>query len=435
MMETMRAPLQSIRRNLLCGTFAIAIVGGGVTIWACIVEIAGAVIAPGTLVVSGNVKKVQHAAGGVIEGLFARNGDRVEAGALLVQLDGTTIRAQSTIIDKSLDEGAIRAARLEAERDGVDRLQVPEALAARRRHGATADLIAGEEKLLSLRQAARAGQRAQFIERVLQLQEEIRGQVAQAEIKTREIGLIRRELDVIRGLHDKNLAPLARLIALEREATRAEGDLAQYTAGIARARARIAETELQKIQIDQDLRSEVAKELQEIQAKTAELLERKVAVADQVKRTEIRAPVGGVVHQLSAHTVGGVVVPADTIMVIVPSADALAVETRISPSDIDQIHLAQTSVVRFPSLNQGNTPELDGVVTYISADIDNDTRTGVSFYSVRIRIDDKQSGRLGAVTLIPGMPVEVYIQLPPRTVATYLLRPVRDQIKRAFREK
>lgn len=434
-MDIARAPLQSIRRNLLGGALAIAIVGGGVALWACLVEIAGAVIAPGALVVSGSVKKVQHPVGGVIEGLFARNGDKVQAGALLVRLDATTIRAQLAVIDQSLDEGAIRAARLEAERDGVDRLRVPDRLAARGRDGATAELIAGEEKLLSLRQAARAGQRAQFIERVLQLQEEIRGQAAQAEIKTREIALIRRELDVIRGLHDKNLAPLARLIALEREATHIEGDLAQYTAGIARARARIAETELQKIQIDQDLRSEVAKELREIQAKTAELLERKVAVADQVKRTEIRAPVGGVVHQLSAHTVGGVVVPADTIMVIVPSADALAVETRISPSDIDQIHLAQTSVIRFPSLNQGNTPEIEGAVTYISADIDTDSRTGASYYTVRIRIDEKQSDRLGSVTLIPGMPVEAFIQLPPRTVATYLLKPVRDQIQRAFREK
>ncbi|MFL5049124.1 MAG: HlyD family type I secretion periplasmic adaptor subunit [Xanthobacteraceae bacterium] len=426
---------RSIRRHVVTGIAAIAVLAGGLGGWAMTTELSGAVIASGALVVDTNLKKVQHPTGGVVGELRVRNGDRVKAGDVVIRLDDTTTRANLAIVIKGLDELAARQARLEAERDDDENIDFAVELLARKSNPDVARILGSEQILFDLRRKARLGQKAQLREKVAQVQDEILGLSGQADAKKREIELIQRELEGVRDLWSKKLVPISRLTALEREATRLDGERQQYISAVAQAKGKISETKLQIIQIDQDLRSEVAKELREIQAKSAELVERKVAAQDQLMRVDVRAPQDGIVHQLAVHTIGGVVTASEPLMLIVPQADELTVEVKLPPQNIDQLSGGQRAILRFSAFNQRTTPEINGVVTTISADITQDQKTSASYYLVRISMSADEIARLNDLKLVAGMPVETFIQTGDRTVMSYLVKPLHDQIVKAFRER
>jgi HlyD family secretion protein len=425
---------QSIKRHLLGGVTVIAVLVGAVGGWAGTTEISGAVVAPAVFVVESNVKKVQHPTGGIVGELRVQDGDKVRTGQVVMRLDETVTQANLAIVRKTLDEFAARQARLEAERDGEETLQFPDDLLARKNHPDVARVVNGEQKVFDLRKVARAGQKAQLKERISQLGEEIQGLMGQIAAKKREVELITQELEGVRDLWRKNLIPIQRVTALERDAARLEGERGSLIAATAQTKGKISETELQILQIDQDLRSEVARELREIQAKMSEFVERKVAAEDQLKRIEIRAPQDGTVHQLNVHTVGGVVSPAEPIMLIVPASDDLTVEAKIAPQDIDQLRYGQRSVLRLSAFNQRTTPEINGEVSRISADLSTDQRTGLSYYTVRIAVPPAELARVQGLKVVPGMPVEVFIKTADRTVISYLTKPLSDHLMKAFRE-
>lgn len=428
---------RSIRRHLWAGLAVVAVLAGGVGGWAATTEIAGAVIAPGYLVVESNVKKVQHPTGGVVGEIRARDGDRVKAGDIVVRLDETITRANLAIVAKGLDELTARKARLEAERDGLDAIGFPKEMTDREKSDPVlANTLAGERRLFDLRRSARLGQQSQLRQRIGQLNEEIGGLSAQLAAKQQEIFLVQKELKGARELWDKNLMPITKLTALEREATRLEGERGQATASIAQAKGKISELELQIIQVDRDLASEVGKDLREAEGRIGELVERKVAAEDQLKRIDIRAPQDGTVHQSTVHTVGGVVsANGEPIMLIVPDTDLLTAEAKVMPQDIDQLQLGQKVVLRFSTFNQRTTPELNGTVSRISADATQDQRTGINSYTVRIALPPEEIARLGDVKLVPGMPVEAFLQTGERKAMSYLVKPLMDQVARAFRER
>lgn len=430
-----RAAGSSIRRHVIVGFLALALLVGGAGGWAMTTELAGAVVAPGLLVVENDVKKVQHLTGGVVGDILVRDGQRVNAGDVVVRLDETVTRANLAIVVKSLNELNARKIRLEAERDGLDSVIFPSILVAQADDPEINSLMQGESRLFELRRLARQGQKAQLMERIGQLEEEITGLTGQSASKRREIEFVRQELTGVRELWEKKLVPINRVMTLEREAERLDGESNQLIASAAQAKGKKTEIGLQIIQIDQDLRSDVAKELREIQGKTAELVERKVAAEDQLKRVDIRAPQKGIVHQLAVHTVGGVVGPSETLMLIVPEEDALNVEVKISPTDIDQLQIGQKTVLRFSAFSQRTTPEINGIVSRVSADIAQDQKTSSTFYIARIALLRDELARLGNLRLVPGMPVEAFIQTDTRTVASYLVKPLHDQILKAFRER
>jgi HlyD family secretion protein len=424
----------TIRRYLLAALLASVLLVGGVGGWAATTRFAGAVMAPGSLVVESDVKKVQHNIGGIVGRLFVRDGHRVRAGDLLVRLDETTTRANHMIITDSLDEQLARKARLQAERDDTTKIDFSD-LVGRGDEPKIARLIDGEQKVFEFRRRSAEGQKAQLRERIQQLSEEIDGLNSQIKSKSREIKFVLEELKGVRELWDKNLISITRVTSLERDFARLEGERGALQSTVAQSKGKISETELQILQIDQQIKTEVVKELSEIRAKTTELEERKVAAEDQLKRIDIRAPQEGVVHQLTVHTVGGVISPGEPIMLIVPDHDSLVVEAKISPSEIDQVRLGAPTTLRFASFNQGTTPQIGGEVVRVSADITQDPKAGTSYYTVRIAFTDTELRRLGGVRLVPGMPVESFIQTEHRTVLSYLLKPVDDQINRAFRER
>ncbi len=423
-----------LRQSAIAGISMIALFGGTIGLWAATSTLSGAVIAGGQFVVDTSVKKIQHSTGGIVGELKVKEGDRVSQGDLLVRLDETVTRANMQVVSKQLDEYIGRQARLEAERDGTSEVQMPSEFASRLNDPAVQKIMSSERTLFTARRASRDAQKDQLRKRITQSRDEITGLKAQQQAKTREAELIVDELKGVRDLYQKNLVPITRLNALERDAASIEGQRGQLIAAVAQAESRIAETEFQIIQIDEQMRAEAMQELREIQAKVAEYTERRVAAEDQLKRIDIRAPSDGYVHQLNVHTIGGVISPAEPVMNIVPVNDKLELEARVLPNEIDQVKIGQKATVRVHAANARHTPELHGKVSRISADVSKDQQTGMTFYTVRVDLPQDEIKKLENVQLIAGMQAEVFVEVNERTPLQYFFKPMQEQIARAFRE-
>jgi HlyD family secretion protein len=436
--RTGNAPRAAIRRQIRITALIVLTLVGGVGGWASFTRIDGAVITAGKLVVESAVKKVQHPIGGTVGELRVREGDHVKAGDILVRLDETQPRSSLDIVLRALDVLAARRAREEAERDGDLAVNFPNDLRARAASDeAVAHLIEGETRLFAARAKARHGQKEQLRERIAQLDQQIAGLTDQIKANASQSAFITQELKGIRELWEKKLVPISRLTSLEREAARLEGERGSQISSIAEAKGKQAEVRLQILQVDQDMRNEVSKDLTDIRAKVSEYEEKQTAALDLLKHTDLRAPQDGVVHQMSVHTVGGLVTPNEPAMLIVPVSDELAVEAKINPQDIDHVRIGQPAVLRFAAFNQRTTPEIKGVVKLVSADVaqdEQDQKSGQFFYKATIQVPAAERARLGEVTLVPGMPVDAFLQIGERTVISYLTKPVLDQISKAWRE-
>jgi HlyD family secretion protein len=431
MMRTGRSFENELRTGLRILLLAI-LLGGG---WLAFAPLAGAVVVPGNLVVQSNVKTIQHPTGGVVAEIKVANGMRVAANDLLLRLDATQAQAGLQMVTKQLDELRARNVRLTAERDGLSQPEFPSALMARSGEDNVRSLLASEASLFKARSDGRKSQKDLLQSRIAQLSQEISGLEAQVDSKARQLELIAGELAGVQDLYDKRLVPLTRLTTLQRETARIEGERGQLISSIAETKSKVGEAQLQIARLDQDFRTDVVKELGETQGKEAELVERGVAARDLLDRIEIRAPTSGVIHQLSAHTIGGVIRPGDVIMEIVPDTDDLLVEARLQPQDIDHVHPGQKAFVRFSAFNQRVTPQLTGTVSLVSADTSRDQQTNAPYFTVRVVLPDDERRRLGGLQLVPGMPAEVFMQTGSRTMMNYLLKPITEQMNRAFIEQ
>ena len=426
---------RAFEHELRTGLRALIVVGllaGGLMV---LMPLAGAVVVPGNLVVQSNVKTIQHPTGGVVAQIAVHNGMRVEAGDLLLLLDATQAQASLQMVSKQLDEVRARIARLVAERDGLPRPAVPAELATRLDESSVKTLLASEASLFRARTTARESQKELLQSKVSQLGEEIVGLEAQVASKARQVELITGELLGVQDLFDKRLVPLTRLTTLQRENARIEGERGQLISAIAETRTKIGEAQLQIVRLDQDARTDIVKELGEAQGKEAEFTERGVAARDVLQRIELRAPTSGVVHQLAAHTIGGVIRAGDAIMEVVPDSDDLQIEARLQPNDIDQVRKGQQAYVRFSAFNQRLTPQLIGQVSYVSPDTTRDQQTNASYFTVRVILPEDERRRLAGLQLVSGMPAEVFMQTGSRTMLSYLFKPIIDQLQRAFVER
>jgi HlyD family secretion protein len=412
---------------------AVIVLVLGIGGWAVTTELSGSVIASGQLVVDSNVKKVQHPIGGVVGELRVKDGDRVKKGDVVVRLDATQTRASLAIVSKALNELEARQARDEAERDGAEKVSFPPDLLKEINDSDVLRAITEEQRLFEIRRSAREGQKAQLEEQVAQLTQQIQGNMKQEVAKVQEADWIQQELKGVRELWSKSLVPFSRVTTLERDAARIEGERGALIATVAQAKGRIAETQLKSLQINEDLHTEVGKDLAEIRGKKSELIEKRVAAQDQFKRIDLVAPQDGRIFQRTANTVGGVIQAGEVIMLVVPDGDNLIVEVKIAPQEIDRLYLSQHAILKFTAFDQRTTPELNGDVVNIAPDVTQEEKKNETYYSVRIRVSDGELSRLGATKLIAGMPVEAFIQTTPHTVMSYLVKPMEDQITRAFR--
>ncbi len=438
MTKSERDPKRAIRRLNIAGLAAVAVAIGGVGGWAASTQLAGAVIAGGTVVVESNVKRVQHASGGIVGEIYVKDGDDVSAGQLLLRLDDTLTRATLGIVQAQLDQFVARRARLTAERDGAEAIQFPSELLRRHRDETVASAVAGERRLFEARKNALTGQRSQMRERIAQTDNEVRGLVSQQAAKESELKLIEQELSGVADLFKRNLVTIVRYMALQRDQAKLQGELGQFVAQIARAKGKIVETELQIIQIDQDFRTEMLKELREAESRVAELQERVNAAKDELQRIEIRSPQAGFVHQLAVHTVGGVIGKGDTVMQIVPRTDDLVIDAKVAPQDVDQVVVGAEVKVKLLAGNRRTMPDLNGRVTRVGADLTREQGQqggGQTYYLVQVHLPPHELKTLGDLQLVPGMPTEVFIRTHDRTPLDYLIKPLQEQIARTFRER
>ena len=425
----------SLRRHLLAAGVVVLLLVGGLGAWAGLSEISSAVVANGVVVVESNVKRVQHREGGIVREIKARDGDLVAAGDLLLRLDDTVTRASLAIVSTQLDELHAQAARLVAERDAAADISFPEALTRRAGEPEIRAAISGQQALLKARRASLKGRKAQLREQIGQFEKQVEGLKVQQASKEEEIELTARELGDLETLFDNALIPASRIYALRRDRARLAGERGGFIAQIAQTKEAISERRTQILQIEEDLRAEVLQQLQDTRSRIAQLTERENAAMDELRRVDIRAPRSGYVHQLAVHTVGGVIGPGETAMLIVPREDLLVIEARIEPTDVDRLSRDQPVVVRFPNFNQQTTPELEARVISVSADLEVDRATGLSYYTARLALGDGEKEKLGGKVIVPGMPVEAFIVAGDRTVLSYLLKPLADQITHAFREE
>lgn len=404
--------------------------------WATLAPLEGAVIASGTVAVENNVARIQHPTGGVVGAIKVKEGQHVEFGEVLIRLDETATRTALQIVVNDQKANRARMARLLSERDRLEEVRFSAELTA----AAASDTdmrqaMYSEVALFTARERARRGQREQLQQQIEQAREEIIGAIAQDRSAREQLRVAELELSDMRGLLARNLVQRPRVTQLEREVARIGGVTGEIAARQAQLRARISETEVAILQIEYTLQNEVAREIRETETKLNELAQRYAGADDQLRRVDLRSPRGGVVHQLQVHTPGAVVAPGAVVMTIIPERETLVIEARVNPTDIDQIYPDQPARVRFPAFNTRTTPELQGHVFRIAADVSRDERSNQPYYTIGLMISEEQRARLGKLKLIPGMPAEAYIKTTERTVASFLWKPVMEHLNRGFREE
>ncbi|MEH7878055.1 HlyD family type I secretion periplasmic adaptor subunit [Rhizobium laguerreae] len=426
---------RSLNRHVaVVGVLSIALVCG-IGGWAATTELSSAVIGEGVIVVDGDVKKVQHLTGGIVSELLVSENDHVTAGQVLIRLDGTTTRADLSIVESTLAQLYARRARLKAERIGADSFEVEENIRDLTSSTSAEKLLDGEQKLFDSRRTALIGMKSQLASRKDQLGEQVKGLVVQINATNDALGLIEQELEGIDTLYKKGLVTLQRLNTLKRARADLQGNSGQEIAAKAEAEGKAIEIDRQSIQLDEDRRSEIAKDLTDVEAQIAEYEERRGTAVDQLHRLDITAPLTGRVHELSVHTVNGVIDPGQTLMLVVPENNELTVQAKVATRDIDQVHVGQSVDVRFSAFDQRTTPDVAGEITSIAPDIVKDERTGISYYPLRVKPKAESIAKLKTIKLYPGMPAEVFIKIGDRTVISYLTKPLTDQMQHVFRQE
>lgn len=423
----------SIKGQVILGFFTICFLIFGVGAWAATSSLSGAVIAQGLIVINKNVKKVQHRDGGIISQINVQNGDKVKAGDVLLKIDDTQLQSELGIIQSQLTELTARSARLSTEINGFKKINFPVEFSKKSNHAAK--VLKAEKRLFEISNAHKERQKEQLGSQIEQLRQEISGIQSQRNSKKSQLKLIKKELIQIKILYRKKLTAINRVYALEREEKRLDGEYGGLVAQIARTNGKISEIKMQILSIDEGARLQAQKDLRSSEARIAELSEREFAAIDRLKRTNLIAPRSGIVHELEVHTIGGVITSAETVLVIVPIEEGVKIEAKIIPTDIDQVYVGRTAKLRFSAFSQQITPELDGKVVQVSADVSTDDVSSQPYYLVRIEIDKKSDIQIDQLKLVPGMPVEIFISTGDRTALSYLTKPITDQLRRAFREE
>lgn len=426
--------LTDTRRPLVVGGIIILVTFFGFGLWAAIAPIDSAAIAPGFLTVQSSRRTIQHLEGGIVQEIFAKDGMTVKAGDVLIRLDETRAKAQTDILLADLHSQLATEARLLAERDGLPAPIFPEELLKNQSNATISAIITGQKNVFDTRMNALSGQKSILQQRVGQFDEQISGLRALVTAKGTQARLIKEELKDLSGLLERGYVTKTRVLALEREEARLEGERAEHIAAIARSEQGIGESKLQIFQLEKSRQEEIARELRDVQAKITELRERMVAASDMLRRIDIVAPVSGTIMDLAVHTAGGVIGPGVPLMDIVPLNDVLVVEVHINPIDIDTVRPGSEVALRISTVDSRKTPVINGVLETISADRTVEQRTGMAYYKGRVIIPTAQRERLGTLTLRSGMQVEALINRGEQTALQYALKPLTEAFAKSFRE-
>ena len=419
---------------LLTGFLTLLALVGGLGVWSVTTVISGAIVASGRIEVEQNRQVVQHPDGGIVAEILVSEGAAVLAGDILLRLDGALLKSELAIIDGQLSEVQARRARLEAERDDAPAMILPPPLAQRAAENTdVAEQIEGQRRLFLARRETLSGTVAQLEKRKSQTMSQIVGIDAQATALANQLDLIGRELADQQQLLEKGLAQAPRVLALQREAARLAGQVGELAATRAQAEGRITEIELEVLGLSSQRREDASTQLRDIGTAELELVQRQHALSEQVARLDVRAPVSGTVLGLQVTTPQAVLRPADPVAFIIPQDRPLVIAAQIAPIHIDEVFVGQSVKLMFPAFSARTTPELNGTVAIVSADSLTDPATNLPYYRAEISLSATEAERLGH-TLLPGMPVDAFIQTEARTPLAYLIKPFTDYFTHAFRE-
>jgi HlyD family secretion protein/epimerase transport system membrane fusion protein len=424
---------------VLIGAVIVLVAFVGLGTWAALAPLDSAALAPGTVTVESNRKVVQHPEGGVIREISVAEGDRVREGDPLVRLDPTEPQANFDAVRQKLNSALARRARLTAERANKATIEFPQELVQQAGEGGAQarQVMATARNQFRQRRQSLQGRTAIQRERISQIEQKIAGLKAERSSNERQVAIMQDELAGLRELYEKGYYPRTRILEMERELARLDGQIGSTTASIAQARNSISEARLQIEQLRQEFNQEVARSLSEVEDQVAELRQQLVVAAQKLERTAIRAPQDGVVQDLTVHTVGGVVRAGEEIMQVIPVQDRLIIEAEVTPRDIDIVEEGQNAEVRMSALSGRTTPTLIGTVTHVSADrvvAEQENGQSRSFYKARVESPPGEMDKLGTQKLQAGMPAEVLINTGEQTVLDYLVRPITDAMARGFIE-
>ncbi len=430
-----QAQAWSMRIPALVGFAALAILVGGLGLWAVKTRLAGAIVSSGVIEVQSNRQVVEHPDGGVVGEIFVRDGDVVASGEMLLRLDDTFLSSEQTIVEAQLFELLTRRVRLQAERDGLSSQELSARLhEVQTEYNIDLDLIEGQQNLFNARVETLSKQQEQLNKQLVQIESEIEGTQAQLVSLRRQVELIEDELEDQQNLLKRGLTQTSRVLALQREEASLTGEIGRLEAAVARLKGQIASTEIQIVELTATRREEAITTLRDVQAQIAELSERRLSLTERLTRLDIRAPVSGTVYGSQVFALQSVVQPGEPMMYVVPQDTPLLVAARVDAIHVDQLHVGQPVALRFPAFNQRETPELDGQVKNVSADTFTDEKSGFTFYRAEVVMNDGELDRLNGQELLPGMPVETLIKTDERTPLSYLVKPMADYFNRAFRE-
>lgn len=425
----------STRRPVTYGILTLLALVAGFGGWSVATNITGAIVTSGRIEVEQNRQVVQHPDGGVVALINVAEGDTVAAGDLLLSLDGAMIRSELAIVEGQLFESLSRRARLEAERDDQPEITFGQVLLdAAVDHQEISEKMEGQRRLFDARRESLASQTEQLGKRREQIDEQIIGFDAQNQALTTQLSLLRKELIDQQGLLEKGLTEASRVLSLQREEASLRGQMGELAATRAQAEGRITETQIEVLRLTSDRREEANAQLRDSGVQELELAERRRALDERIARLDVRAPVSGVVLGLTVTTPRSVLRPADPILYLIPQDRPLVIATQVPPIHVDQVHVGQAVKLVFSAFSSRSTPELTGHVAVLSADALVDQRSQAPYYRAEILLDPGEMEKLAGQTLIPGMPVEAFIQTEARTPLSYLLKPFTDYFTRAFRE-
>ena len=421
------APIRAIGMAVLLGT--VGILGT----WSYLAPIDSAASASGFVTVKSHSKTVQHLDGGIVKELIAKDGDIVSEGDILLTLDGSEIKAQLEILRGQQITFAAQVARLTAERDRLGLVNYPKEV-QNLSDARVVEAQQSENQIFNARKNAHEGEVSVLNQRISQLNSRIQGLQGQKTSKQELKASYTEETKDLRELLAEGFADKQRLRDLERSLSVSTGEIASLSSEIASSEMQIGETRLQILQIQKQFQEEVANKLSEVQAQLYDINQRLTATIDKVNRIQIKAPSAGRVMGLSIHNVGGVITPGRPILDIVPQGEELIIDARVSPMDIDRVHVGLVAEVRFSAFKQALTPKMMGKLTILSADKLTDERTGAPYYSAKIELTPDSYVKLGNMELLPGMPADVLINTGERTVFEYLMQPITNAFARAFIE-
>lgn len=418
------------------GLFCVLLLAGGLGGWGAVAKLKGAVISSGHLRVESQRQVVQHPDGGVVGEILVREGDVVEAGQVLIRLDGTALLSELAVQESQLYELIARRGRLEAEQTDSETITFDEELlAAAAANPEVQKLIDGQQSLFEARLKTMGREIEVMQERQEQIREQITGSAAEIDALTSQSALIEQELVGQRKLLDQGLAQASRVLALERESARLAGSRGQKVAQTAQLKGQISEIESELLKMQAARREDAITKLRDLGFREYELKERRIALNEQLSRLDVRAPLAGVVLDMTVHALKSVVRAAEPILHIVPSGSEMVVDAQVDPIHVDSVHPGQEAVLRFSLFNSRTTPELFGGVVKVSPDVFTDEATRRSYYRVEVALREGELAKLKGQPLIAGMPVEVFIQTGERTPLNYLVKPILDFVTRAGREE